>query len=289
MTRTFRLRPLPLFLALAGLPGCDPAKSSSPLEQPAAYARTPGETLRYRERLEWSSSHGTGVPGAEGQSRGVRDARVAIRFTMGDTARAWIESVRRATPDGPGEVAGADVLHLPFLLSIGPRGIDSVLQRPAFPDQWERLGQLFTHYLPRLPGGPLTPGRTWRDASSVDLSDSTWTGARTRTVSYRVVGDSVMRGERVVVVEYTLLIQSRERMRDFGSHEPGQPPLPPTVIANVQKEQGRLYFAPRTGRLVFRTRAGVQELSSTTFASVKPAVQSTTYGGTTELISAGRR
>jgi hypothetical protein len=287
MIRLFRPRPLLLILALAGVPGCAPAKGPPPLEQPAAYARTRGETLRYREHSEWSSSFGMGVP--EEGPRSVRDALVAIQFTAGDTARAWIESLRIATPDRPDEVAGADVLHLPFVLSIGPRGIDSVLQRPRFPSQWEGLGQFFTRYLPPLPGGPLAAGRTWQDASSTDLSDSTWSGGRTRTATYRVAGDSVIRGQRVVVVEYTLLIQGERRMRNSPSEAPGMPYLRPMVISNFQEEQGRLYFAPRTGRLVLRTRTGVEEQSSTSYTSVEAATTVTKYSVTDELVSAGSR
>lgn len=286
MMRRFRFPPL-LLLALAGLPGCASAKGPSPLEQPAAYARTPGETLRYREHSEWSSSFGSGVP-EEGPTS-VRDALVAIRFMAGDTARAWIESLRLATPGRPEQVAGADVLHQPFLLSIGPTGIDSVLQSPSFPGQWEELGQVFNRYLPRLPGGALTSGRTWQETSSVDLSDSTWTGRRTRTVNYRVAGDSVTRGERVVVVEYTLLIEGQQRMRNSPSEAPGMPYLRPMVISDFHEEHGRLYFAPGTGRLVLRTRSGVQEQSSTSYTNVEASTQVTKYSATTELISAGRR
>lgn len=288
MIRIVPLRSLLLFLAVAGLPGCAPAKGPSPLEQPAAYARTPGETLRYRERYAWSARYGMGLPPEAEQSGNMRETHAAIQFTGGDTARAWIESLRIATPGRPEQVAGADVLHLPFLLTIGPRGIDSVLQRPPIPSGWE-VNQFFTRYLPRLPGGPLAPGRTWEDASSVDLSDSTWTGRRTRTTNYRVAGDSVIRGERVVVVEYTMLIESQERMRNSPTSAPGMPYLRPMVISTFQEEQGRLYFAPRTGRLVFRTRRGAHEQSSTSYTNVEASTVVTKYSGTTELISAGPR
>lgn len=288
MMRLVPLRPLLLLLTLACLPGCAPAKGPSPLEQPATFARTPGETLRYRERYVWSSHYGMGLPPEAEQSGNMRDALIAIRFTGGDTARAWIESLRIATPSQPDQVAGADVLHLPFLLTIGPRGIDSVLRRPPIPSQWE-VGQLFNRYLPRLPGGPLTLGREWQETSTVDLSDSTWFGGRTRTVSYRVAGDSVTRGERVVVVEYTVLTESERRMRNSPTSAPGMPYLRPMVISNFHKEDGRLYFAPRTGRLVLRTRRGVQEESSTSYTNVEASTVVTNYSGTTELISAGRR
>lgn len=281
-------RPLLLFLALAGLHGCAAAKGPSPLEQPAAYARTPGETLRYRERYEWSFHSGMGIPPEAGQSGNVRETHVAIQFTGGDTARAWIESLRIAAPDRPDQVAGADVLHLPFLLAIGPRGIDSVFQSPPIPSGWG-VGQFFTRYLPRLPGGPLTLGQTWQNASRVDLSDSTWTGRQTRTTDYRVAGDSVAHGERVVVVEYTSLIESQQRMRNSPTEAPGMPYLRPMVISTFHEEKGRLYFAPRTGRLVLRTRSGVHEQSSTSYTNVEASTVVTNYSGSSELISTGRR
>ncbi|HEU4885716.1 MAG TPA: hypothetical protein VFT45_26005 [Longimicrobium sp.] len=218
----------------------------------------------------------------------MRETHVAIQFTGADTARAWIESLRIATPGQPEQVAGADVLHRPFLLTIGPQGVDSVLQRPPIPSGWE-VDQFFTRYLPRLPGGPLTLGRTWQNASHVDLSDSIWSGGLNRTTNYRVVGDSVTRGERVVVVEYTVLNESQRRMRNSPTEAPGMPYLRPMVISTFHEEQGRLYLAPRTGRLVLRTRSGVYEQSSTSYTNVEASTVVTNYRGSSELISAGRR
>ena len=67
------------------------------------------------------------------------------------------------------------------------------------------------------------------------------------------------------------------------------PYLRPMVISDFREEQGRLYFAPRTGRLVLRTRRGVQEQSSTSYVNVEANSDVTMYSGRTELISAGPR
>ena len=104
-----------------------------------------------------------------------------------------------------------------------------------------------------------------------------------------MAGDSVTRGERVVVIEYTVLIESQRRMRNSPTEAPGMPYLRPMGISTFHEEQGRLYFAPRTGRLVRRTRSGVHEQSSTSYVNVEASTVVTRYRGSSELISAGRR
>lgn len=276
-----RLTPLLVIAA------CAPAAGPSPSALDAAYARTPGETLHYREVSESSARIGMGVTNPhEKPSRTRRDARFAIHFTGGDSARAWFQSLRVEPAEGPALVAGADVLEQPFALRVGPLGIDSVPGIPPLPSGWSGLESQFRNLFPRLPGGPLARGREWSDGSTTSLSDSLYTGHQTRTLHYRVVGDSVIGRERVVVAEYELRIRGERRGRDPGRYEPGLPPIPQYAESNYQEEQGRIYIAPRTGRFVRRTRSGTREHNRTSYTAAEGFVQATEYTGTIELLSA---
>ena len=274
----------PILLAIAA---CAPAAGPSPSAQDAAYARTPGVTLHYREVSESSTRIGIAVTNPhEEPSRTWRDARFAIRFTGGDSARAWFQSLRVDAAAGPALVAGADVLEQPFALRVGPRGIDSILAVPPLPSGWSGLESQFRNLFPRLPGGALARGREWSEVSTTSLSDSLYTGRQTRTLHYRVVGDSVIGRERVVVAEYEMRTEGERRGRDPGRYEPGMPPIPRYAESNHQQEQGRIYVAPRTGRFVRRTRSGTREHNRTSYTAAEGFVQVTEYTGTIELLSA---
>ncbi|HST57056.1 MAG TPA: hypothetical protein VLK84_00120 [Longimicrobium sp.] len=274
----------PVLLVAAAMAACAPASGPSPLELEAAYARTPGETLHYREVSRSSSRIGMGMPAPDAEaSRGMHDVRVAIRFTDGDRAQAWIESPRSGTA-----TMGANLREPPFTVRMGPRGIDSIAVPPALPETWSGVADQLQAFFPRLPGGPLPRGREWDEAATRDLSDKDWTGTQTRTVHYRVVGGGVIGGERVVVAEYELLTRSQLRGRRTAAYPPGMPYYPPPGESTSQTERGRIYFAPRTGRFVRRSGSGVREQSRSVYAT-EAAVQVTEYTLTTELIPSRAR
>lgn len=270
----------PVLLVAAAMAACAPASGPSPLEQEAEYARTPGQTLHYREVSRSSSRIGMGMPAPDAKpQRAVNDVRVAIRFTDGDRAQAWIESPRSGTaPTGP------DLREPPFPVRMGPRGIDSIATPPSLPKAWSGVADQLQAFFPRLPGGPLSHGRAWDEASTRDLSDRDWTGTGTRTVHYRVVGSDAVGGERVVVAEYEMLTRSQLRGRRTGRYEPWMQHYPPARESTYQTERGRIYFAPRTGRFVRRSGSGVREQSRSVYAT-EAAVQVTEYAIISELIS----
>lgn len=274
----------PVLLLVAAVAACAPARGPAPLEQEAAYARTPGQTLHYREVSRSSSRIGMGMPAPDAEARrGVNDVRVAIRFMDGDRAQAWIESPPSGTAG-----TGADPREPPFTVRMGPRGIDSIAPPPGLTEAWSGVADQLRAFFPRLPGGPLSRGREWDEASTRDLSDRDWTGTQTRTVRYRVVGSGVIGGERVVVAEYELLARSELRGRRAIPYQPGMPNYPPAGESTYQTEQGRIYFAPRTGRFVRRSGSGVREQSRSVYAT-EAAVQVTEYTLTSELVSSRGR
>ncbi|HEY0016350.1 MAG TPA: hypothetical protein VGC13_08530 [Longimicrobium sp.] len=274
------LSPAPVLLLAAAVAACAPARGPSPLEQEAAYARTPGQTLHYREVSRSSSRIGMGMPAPDGEaSRAVHDVRLAIRFTDGDQAQVWIEPPRTGRP-----ATEADPREPPFTLRMGPRGIESIAAPPELPRTRPGVADQLRDFFPRLPGGPLSRGRQWDESSTRDLSDKDWTGTQTRTVHYRVVGSDAIGGERVIVAEYELLTRSQLRGRQTMRYDPGMPYYPPAGASTYQTERGRIYFAPRTGRFVRRSGSGVREQSRSAYAT-EAAVQVTEYTITSELIS----
>jgi hypothetical protein len=287
-----------LFLLLSALllsvpPACaPPAPATSPPPRDAVYARTPGDTLRYRERTESVSSDGLAGMRASAGTRYRRDARLAIAFMDGDSARAWFEAVRLETTGG-GEArevqsAGPDVVGLPFVLAVGPRGIDSTVSAPLFPASWDGLQGQFNGFFPRLPGGVLAPGREWEDTGAREGTDSVFRTRYSWNASYRVVGDSTIGGVPVVSVQYESF--SREARIGRSAEDPSRPTyLPPYEDQTDRVVHGRFYFAAGTGRLVLQTWAGARDFSRTSFVGAEAAVQHTEFSGRRELISNPRR
>ncbi|MFL5541711.1 MAG: hypothetical protein ACJ8J0_22185 [Longimicrobiaceae bacterium] len=284
--RSSPLPTLPPILALVALAACAPAATRGPALQDAVYARTPGDTLRYTWETEFYD------PPQWDSVSARRSWRLAVTFTGGDTARAWIEALRLETTGSDARVftAGPEVVGLPFVLRVGPLGSDSVLAVPQIPNGWSEARSQFNGFFPRLPGGPLRPGRDWSEGSTVDVSDSLWTGESTRSVHYQVVGDSTLHGARVVVIAFDLQATRQIRRRPGGTQLPPDLPYRPELVQTVSYEQhGRLYFEPRTGRLVRRTHAGKETQELPSYTSPEAAVLERRYRSTVELVPRRRR
>ncbi|HET7231259.1 MAG TPA: hypothetical protein VFJ16_14720 [Longimicrobium sp.] len=287
--------PLSLSLAalflLAGASACARPATTPPAPQEAAYARTPGETLRYRKHSEWTVSDGlAGMPRSESRYR--RDSRFAITFTGDGLARAWFESVRLESSGGSEprtvQVAGDGVAGLPFVLSVGPRGSDSVVSTPGFPSDWRGLESQFNGFFPRLPGGPLTPGRAWTDSGTDEGGDTAFVTRSSRYIAYRVTSTERIRGADVVVVRYDGTFESEERWRKQPTGIGLDPYLMPAVVSHTQTEvHGTIYFAPRPGRIIRHTWTS-ETFFSRPSGHVESADQQTNARVTVELISSPR-
>lgn len=279
----------PLFgLLFVGIGGCAAGGTGgSAWPGDAAYAHVPGDTLGYVLTTEWSVSIGmAGAPG-EGGRKTVREARIAFAFTGVSRATAWIESAREERPGSgqPVRTGGPEVVGRPFVLQLGRRGIDSVeSDTPIHPD-WSDLGDGLRSLLPRLPGGPLSPGRQWEVKSDEDLSSATEDGRQTRTATYRVAGDTVIGAAAVVVVEYESLFERRIRSRTAPAMPPGGPPLMPFASSRYEEERGRWYFDVAAGRLVRHTRSGTHSLTLPNHGSAEGASQERRFSETLELVS----
>ena len=272
--------PAPLLpvLLLACTPGCATvAPDTSPPPQEAAYARTPGDTLRYRKRSEWSVSYGLAGMRQSRGSRNRRDARFAITFTADGRAHAWLE-----------QTAGADGGGLPVVVAMGPRGIDSIVSEPRFPPASPGLEDQLDGFFPRLPGGPLTPGREWIDSGTDEVEDRRYVTRNSRYITYRVTGTGRIRGTAVVVVRYDAIFKSEEQRRTIPTG------INPYLLYSLSggshtqtEEQGTLYFAPRPGRLVRRTSTGESTFSRPS-GYAEAIVQDTRYRVTVDLVSSPR-
>jgi hypothetical protein len=276
---------------LASTAGCASVARQSPrATQDAAYAWTPGDTLRYRKHSEWSSSYGlAGMPQSNG-SRNRRDSRVAIAFTGNGRATGWFESIQfevRGGNEPELRVVGSDVVGAPFVLAVGPRGSDSVVSRPRLPREWSDLENQFNGFFPRLPGGPLTMGREWNDSGSDLVEDSTRATTNTRDVTYRVAGTRRMRGVSVVVVTYEARYVTDERSKRMPP--PGMDPylMPSAVMHRETTVNGTYYFAPASGRLVRHSWTSEGYLSRPS-GYVEAATQQTNSRVTIDLVSSPR-
>ena len=252
-------------LLVAGASSCAAPPSAAPAAQDAAYALTPGVTLRYRKQSEWTTTSGLSGMMERDRSRYRRDSRFAITFSGEGRARASIESSRLVeTPAEGGDAtvrtAGPDVVGLPFVLALGPRGSDSLVSWPSFPQEWADMASQFNGFFPKLPGGPLTPGREWTDSWSDERGDTSIVTRTSHYTLYRVEGTERIRGTDVVVVRYVTRSTTERRWRN---PLPGiDPYLMPQVMSHRDAEvNGTFYFAPRSGRLVRHTYTAETSIS----------------------------
>ncbi|HST61527.1 MAG TPA: hypothetical protein VLK84_22665 [Longimicrobium sp.] len=262
------------FLALVAALHAHAAAAQGP-----AYARTPGDTLRYREVSERVMD----TPGSPPRVR-RQDATLAVAFAAGDTARAWYEALRleaegggeaRVLEDGPGRV---------FVLAFGARGVDTTLAIPAFPDPIRARADLrwqFWDFFPRLPAAPLLPGTGWADtivrARTVEGGGNEMESTDTRIMRYQVVGDSSIGERAVVVVEAQGETNGVLSGRLFGVLVRG---------TSRETERGRFYFDAARGVLVRRTRTATGVLDLTLPEGDRPGTVHRTdqFSGTVELL-----
>lgn len=233
-----------LLLAAALLPAAVHAQAPQ-------YRRGPGDTLRYREVTRTFSVITS--PRGPITLRNNHDARIALAFATGDTARAWYEALalRDTSPDGERVPQTGPLLGRPFVLTLGARGGVATLSVPPFPADVAEMTDLshqFADFFVRLPAVPLRPGVEWTDTTQSEAPNATGTTVRrTRIGSYRVRGDTTIGGSRAVVIETRM----RNRMEWWGpSATPGR--TLNTLLEGV--ETGTMVFAPASGRMIRRAR-----------------------------------
>jgi hypothetical protein len=269
----------------AGLFALVLASSAAAQTQTPVYRRAPGDTLRYHEvttgTIEMRPASGTVTV----QTR--HDARIALAFGAADTARAWFEALALSAhgpPLGERRPDTAPLLGRPYTFVLGPRGDVRMVRVPEIPPEVLRVSDLsaeFTEFFPRLPAGPLTPGATWADTASHQTTNAAgFTVIGRRTGSYRVRGDSTIRGERVVAVEMrtdTEILSGSATPRATGA----------TTQSSLKGEDtGVFFFAVDGGRLVERRRSGSLAGSLTVSAGGRAISipQSFTYESRIELV-----
>lgn len=222
--------------------------------QSAEYRRSPADTLRYHE-VSGSTAELT-TPNGVIPIRNRHDARVAVTFGAGDTARAWFEalSIGATSPDGERAPDTAPLLHRPYVLRFDARGRTETLAVPAIPATFEGVTDLtheFNDFFVALPTTPLRVGATWTDTVRKEMTNARGRTLKTTRIGrYTVRRDSTVAGVRVLVVDARM----QNRLEAAGPAGQGSP----LQVSSVQEgtEEGTFYFAPETGRMVGRRRAG---------------------------------
>ena len=262
---------------------CAPAAAQAP-----AYARTPADTLRYREQIA-ADVQTSGLAG--GRTQLTQDARIAVTWARGDTARAWYEGMEAQAKHGGEHGSGNSRLTMErgetaggFLLSVDASGRARTLRVPRFPPPLDEeadsvLTAQFLDFFPVLPAAPLRAGLEWTDADSVALTNGWWA----RETRSRVLRDTVFNGMAAVVVETETRLRMRRnsRLDDEMSFR--------TALEGT--ERGRYLFAPAPGLLLRRERTGTLTGTETTLLAGDPpraARQTREYTATIELLSGGR-
>ena len=224
--------------------------------QAAQYRRVVGDTVRYREVTHATSE--IAAPQGAMTIRSEHDARLALAFARGDTARAWYEalSLRSAYPGGESVPETALLLGRPFLLTMGARGDVATLATPELPKAVAEVTDLtrqFEDFFVKLPAGPLRPGLEWTDTTSRETPLAAGRTLRTQRIGrFRVRGDTMVGGARGVVIETRM----QNRIESTGPS-----PTPGMNMRTLQAgtETGTFVFSPAEGRLLARSREGALE------------------------------
>lgn len=217
------------------------------------YRRTPGDTLRYHEVT--SSTTELTTPQGTVPLESSHDARMSIAFGTADTAYAWYDALKVSarSPQGERTPSTAGALGRPFVLLVDRQGTIQTASAPAFPEEFEGVTDLtrqFDDYWVPLRARALRTGAEWTDTLAMrDSTDAGRVYAMHRVRSHRVRGDTVVGGERLVVLQIT----SKDSV-DVSA--PGA--RPGLSIRNVMRgtEQGIVLWSPQRGVLVSRSREG---------------------------------
>ncbi|HEX2077034.1 MAG TPA: hypothetical protein VHG08_04970 [Longimicrobium sp.] len=265
---------LPRALLPALLLASAPAAAQAP-----AYARTPGDTLHYRQATQATVR----IQGRPGHAEQTQRARITLAFTGGDTARAWYGGLDVRSKHGAAyeslEIPGSE-MRGGFVLAVSPTGRVRTLRTPVLPPPLDMeldsvLVWQFVDFLPVLPEVPLRPGVEWTDADSVDLARGRWR----RTTRYRVVRDTVVDGVAAAVVE----TESRLAMRHTSEIDEEL-----SIRTELEgTERGRFVFALAPGLLLRRERSGTLSGTETSLLEgdpPRPARQTREYTSVIELL-----
>jgi hypothetical protein len=219
----------------------------------AEYRIRVGDTLRYAERTD--SRFRFETPAGQAELNSEHIATIAVTPSR-DTMLAWYESLL-LRQQGPGperqEPNTEALLRQPFRLSISPRGVVKVLAFPSILREVASVTDLtrqFNDFFVTLPAQPLVAGATWTDTSTDTRPTKPRNKFSSRHVrSYQVERDTVVLGVAAVVIrlDQQLRMQMSSPMEDREG----------TVESMLEgTEEGIAIFAPSTGTLLGRRRAG---------------------------------
>jgi hypothetical protein len=223
-----------------------------PAAAEAQYRRAPSDTLRYREASRAVSVMRT--PAGTLNATSTHDARIAVAFAGGDTARAWYEALSLSTtvPQGTTTPDTRPALGRPFLLRFDARGDVDTRSVPTFPEDFPSdLAHQFNDFFVRLPTAPLRRGMEWADTVRREMRTPSGRTLRTvRAGRFRVRGDTLVRGTRAWIVETRM----QNRVESTG-------PTQGVTLTSVMEgtEEGELLFSAARGVMLGRRRTGTLE------------------------------
>lgn len=252
--------------------------------QAAAYRRTPGDTLRFREVT--TSEITLRTPRGDLPMRSGHDALIAVTFLPGDSARAWYDglTLEASGPAGTQRPATRAALRQPFTLAFDARGNVRTLAAPTFPASFRGITDLthqFDDFFLRLPAQPLRVGLAWTDSvARRDSARSRYTRT-TGVAHYRVERDTTVGTRRGVVIA----MRQTVRIENGGPVE-GQPLTAESVLEGG--DEGVFVYAPSEGRILGRTRTGEVRGTVTFRGGPQPVAMEQRYRYQNTLTPIGR-
>lgn len=222
--------------------------------QQAEYARTAGDTIRYRNATKMEGV----VRGAAGDAPFTltRDATFAFAFAGGESVTAWLDAIAvEASGALGGERPSSDALvRALFRLHMTPNGRVVTVKAPEIPRSARLIAELpvqLDDFFPHLPAnGTLKVGTTWTDTATRAESDSAGHHLSIRRINhYRASGDSLVGGRMAVVIVQHVDVR-------ITSTVPMQTQPYIAALALTGDEDGTSLFSVSEGRLLFRERSG---------------------------------
>jgi hypothetical protein len=228
--------------------------SSSLGAQKAEYARTAGDTLRYRNATKMEGV----VRGAAGDAPFTltRDATFAFAFSGGESVTAWYDALAiEASGSLGGDKPNSDaLLRAPFRLHMEATGKVVTVKAPEAPRTARLIAELppqLDDFFPRLPvDGRMVIGTAWVDTATRAEGDSAGHHLSIRRINHnRAARDSMVAGRRVTVIVQHVDIR-------ITSTVPMQTQPYIAALALTGNEDGTALFSVRDGQLIYRERTG---------------------------------
>lgn len=211
------------------------------------------DTLVYREVTEGQVE--VAAPEAQLVMETSHDAQIAYVRLTPDSAHAWYEALELRVAGSQGELRPPTegALRQEFILRLDERGRVETLEAPVFPKSLEGVSDLtkqFHDFFMPGPGRPLAPGLSWTDSfMAVDTVGGDRVTNYQKQGRYRVVGDSLVRGQPVWIV-------SADIDQEIRTEGPGPQPGVTAISILKGSDAGEFIVHKQQGHMLARRRTG---------------------------------